>query len=169
MIGGSLVPMSNPRPKTFLERRRYDSRNREFVTEEPLRERFPTYLKVFALGLAVILVIAGVVMIFGSAGFDSAFGYTAIFFGTFLLLVGGARGGGYSNLGVGAVEALVGGRNRVDEDPETDDATRRGMPTGRRDPMARLRRGLRPPPNPSAFWQTIAGFAYIALGVPFTL
>ncbi|HUG75376.1 MAG TPA: hypothetical protein VMM81_06870 [Acidimicrobiia bacterium] len=154
---------------SFMERRRFDVRNREFVTEESLRERFPTYLKVFALGLVFVLVVAGIVTIFGTAGFDTAFGYSAIFFGTLLLLLGGARGGGYSNLGVGAVEALVGGRNRVDEDPQTDAATRRGMLTGQRDPMARLRRGLRPPPNPAAFWQSIAGFAYIALGVPFTL
>jgi hypothetical protein len=161
--------MPDDRRMSFMERRRYDARNREFVTEEPLRERFPTYLKVFALGLAFVFAVSGTVMIFGRAGFDRAFGYTAIFFGTLLLLLGGARGGGYSNLGVGAVEALVGGRNRVDEDPQTDDAARRGKPTGQRDPMARLRRGLRPPPNPAAFWQSIAGFAYIALGVPFTL
>ncbi|MEX2323441.1 MAG: hypothetical protein WEA29_06680 [Acidimicrobiia bacterium] len=161
--------MPEDRRMSFTERRRYDVRNREFVTEEPLRERFPTYLKVFALGLAFVLAVAGIVMIFGTAGFDRAFGYSAIFFGTLLLLLGGARGGGYSNLGVGAVEALVGGRNRVDEDLQTDAGARRGMPTGQRDPMARLRRGLRPPPNPAAFWQSIAGFVYIALGVPFTL
>jgi hypothetical protein len=161
--------MPDDRRMSFLERRRYDVRNREFVTEEPLRERFPTYLKVFALGLAFILVITGIVMIFGAAGFDTAFGYTAIFFGTLLLLLGGARGGGYSNLGVGAVEALVGGRNRVDEDPYVDEGARTGKQTAQRDPMARLRRGLRPPPNPAAFWQSIAGFAYVALGVPFTL
>jgi hypothetical protein len=161
--------MPDERRMSFLERRRYDVRNREFVTEESLRERFPTYVKAFALGLALVFAIAGIVMIFGTAGFDLAFGYTAIFFGTLLLLLGGARGGGYSNLGVGAMEALVGGRNRVDEDPTADDDTRRGKLTARRDPMARLRRGLRPPPNPAAFWQTIAGFLYIALGVPFTL
>lgn len=161
--------MPDRRQMSFLERRRYDVRNREFVTEESLRQRFPTYVKVFLLGLAFVLAVAGIVMIFGTASFATAFGYAAIFFGTLLLLLGGARGGGYSNLGVGAVEALVGGRNRVDEDPSVDDAARSGKQNAQHDPMARLRRGLRPPPNPAAFWQSIAGFLYIGLGVPFTL
>lgn len=162
--------MSKDRDRlTFMERRRYDTRRREFVTSDPLRERFPVYIKTFLLGLAVIGVVAAGVVLFTDTRPGHAFGFTAIFMGTLLLLIGGAKGGGYSNIGLGAVEALVGGRNRVDDDPETDEGMRRGEVLPRRDPMARLRRGLRPPPNPSAFWQTIAGFLYIAMGVPFTL
>jgi hypothetical protein len=82
--------------------------------------------------------------------------------------VSGARGGGYGNIGIGAVEAVVGGRNRAGDDLEHDNEIRRGQTMKRRDPMDRLRKGLRPPPNPSAFWQAVAGFLYIALGVPFT-
>lgn len=155
-------------PLGFMERRIYDTRTGEFVAE-PLRERFPVYIKVFILGLVGISLIALMVTLLSDTSPDAAFGFSAIFSGTFLILVGGARGGGYSNLGVGAVEALVGGRNRVDDDVETDAELRQGKVLRRRDPMARLRRGLRPPPNPSAFWQTIAGFAYIAIGLPFTL
>ena len=95
-------------------------------------------------------------------------GYTWISVGTLLLLVSGARGGGYSNLSIGAVEALVGGRNRTDDDVDDDDDLRRGKVMKRRDPMYRLRKGLRPPPNPTAFWQAIAGFVFIALGLPLT-
>lgn len=133
-----------------------------------LRERFPDYVKAFLLGLAVTGAIGMVLGGLTSLSLRSALGYSWIFAGTFLLLVGGARGGGYSNLSLGAVEALVGGRNRADDDFEEDAEQRRGKVMRRRDPMARLRKGLRPPPNPSAFWQTIAGFIYIAIGLPFT-
>ena len=90
-----------------------------------------------------------------SARFSDALGYAFIALGTLLLLIGGARGGGYSNLGVGAVEALMGGRNRAHDDYESDEELRRGKVMKKRDPMARLRRGLRPQANPTAFWQVI--------------
>jgi hypothetical protein len=151
-----------------MERRIYDTRTGEFVAD-PLRERFPVYVKVFLIGMVAIGALAFVVTLVSDTRPGAAFGFTAIFSGTLLLLVGGARGGGYSNLSVGAVEALVGGRNRVGDDHEADSELRHGNVLRRRDPMARLRKGLRPPPNPTAFWQTIAGFAYIAVGVPFTL
>ncbi len=83
--------------------------------------------------------------------------------------MGGARGGGYSNLGLGAIEAVVGGRNRSDDDYGGDDDLRRGRVMKRRDPMERLRRGLRPEKNPTAFWQIIAGFGYIAAGMVLAL
>lgn len=153
----------------FMDRLRTDPRTGRPVVSEPLRERFPVYLKLFVIGLAAITLIAAVVTLVSDTSFGHAFGFSAIFTGVFLLLVGGARGGGYANLGLGAAEALVGGRNRTDDDPLSDEELRRGNVMKRRDPMARLRRGLRPPPNPTAFWQTMAGFLYIAIGVPFTL
>jgi hypothetical protein len=154
---------------SFWERRRFDRAQKRLVTSEPLRERFPVYMKIFLLGWVGITVLAAAVVLFSDTGWAHAFGFTAIFTGVFLLLIGGARGGGYSNLGLGAVEALVGGRNRTDDDYERDDELRRGDVMKRRDPMARLRKGLRPPPNPAAFWQTVAGLVYIAAGIPFTL
>ena len=33
------------------------------------------------------------------------------------------------------------------------------------DPRERLRKGLRPKANPTAFWQVVAGFAYVGIGV----
>jgi hypothetical protein len=148
-------------PRTFMERRRWDPRDREYVAG-PLSERMPDYIKEFARGAAIIVAVGLGIFLISSARLEHAIGYTAIAAGTAMLLVGGARGGGYSNIGIGAVEALVGRRNRQGDGPEEDADLRH-------DPMARLRRGLRPPPNPSAFWTTIAGFLYIALGVPFTL
>lgn len=155
-------------PKTFLDRRRWDRTNREYVAE-PLSERIPVYLKLFAMGLGAIVVMGLVVFLVSSARLEHAIGYTSIAAGTVMLLAGGARGGGFTNIGVGAVEAVVGGRNRTGDDPEEDSDIRHGRVMKRRDPMARLKKGLRPPPNPSAFWTTIAGFVYIAIGVPFTL
>jgi len=152
----------------FLDRRRFDRRTGEFVAD-PLRERFPVYAKAFVIGLGAVLALALVIYWLSSARLEHSFGYTAIGTGTVLLLAGGARGGGYSNLSVGAVEALVGGRNRTDDDVEGDAELRHGRVMKRRDPMERLRKGLRPPPNPTAFWLAIAGALYIACGVPFTL
>lgn len=154
-------------PTTFLDRRRWD-RTRKVYVAEPLRERFPVYLRVFAIGCGAILVGAAVIFWLSSLRWEHAIGYTAISAGTILLLFGGARGGGYSNIAVGAAGVLVGGRNTTAEDEVEDAEVRHGNVMKRRDPMDRLRRGLRPPPNPSAFWTTIAGFLYIALGLPFT-
>lgn len=152
----------------FSERVRFDSKTGELVEESSLRARFPDYLKAFGLGLAVTGSLGVIIGLLSSMSVENAVGYVWIFSGTFLLLVGGARGGGYTNLSIGAMEAVVGGRNRSDDDFEGDAELRQGRVMKRRDPMARLRRGLRPPPNPTAFWQTIAGFLLIGLGLPFT-
>jgi hypothetical protein len=132
---------------------------------EPLRERMQGYLAVFAMGAGAGLVIGLIVWLATSVRFAEALGYTFLGLGTLLLLTGGARGGGYSNLGIGAVEAVFGGRNRAQDDYLSDEELRRGEVMKKRDPMARLRRGLRPQANPTAFWQVIAGFLYIAIGV----
>lgn len=160
--------MSSKSGRPLSERLRLDRKTGKLVEELPLRERFPDYLKAFALGVAATAVLGVVVWLLTGLRFSHALGYTWIFSGTFLLLVGGARGGGYSNLSLGAVEALIGGRNRTDDDVEEDADLRHGRVMKRRDPMDRLRRGLRPPPNPTAFWQIIAGFLLIALGLPLT-
>jgi hypothetical protein len=135
----------------------------------PLRERMPVYLRLFGFGLAGAAVVGLAAGFLTGAGPVSGIGYTFIAVGTLLLLVGGARGGGYSNIGLGAVEAIVGGRNRSGDDYEHNQALRRGAVNQRRDPMERLRKGLRPPANPSAFWQSIAGFVFIGFGVAITL
>lgn len=162
---------------------------------EPLSERIPEYLTVFAIGFGMIAALAlagwvffaftarfgrevGLVLlrpVFGSgvatpgwgfdAGYLSILGYTLIIVGTALLLVGGSKGGGYTNIGVGAVEAMFGGRNRAHDDFEADSDQRHGAVMKRQDPMARLKRGLRPEANPTAFWQAVAGFSYIAIGL----
>jgi|GEM_PF-1229066 len=136
---------------------------------EPLRERMRGYLAVFAMGLGAAGVVGVVIWLATSARLSDALGYTFIALGTLLLLMGGARGGGYTNLGIGAVEALMGGRNRSQDDYATDEELRRGRVMKKRDPMARLRRGLRPQANPSAFWQVIGGFLYIGIGVGLTV
>jgi len=175
---------------------------------EPLRERFPIYVKLFGIGLvaAVALGLVGWALFArgGSGPPESlsysdvknaerwlghspppaaidvflsppspgkattpgvGIGYAAIGLGTLLLLVAGARGGGYSNLGFGAIEAVVGGRNRTDDDYEEDEDLRRGNIMKRRDPMERLRKGLRPAANPPAFWAAVSGILYVALGM----
>ncbi len=138
-------------------------------TLEPLSERMPQYLAVFGIGGAAAVVVGLIVFAVSDVSFVNSIGYTFIALGTLLLLMGGARGGGYSNLGLGAIEAVVGGRNRSDDDYGGDDDLRRGRVMKRRDPMERLRRGLRPEKNPTAFWQIIAGFGYIAAGMVLAL
>lgn len=160
--------MAKNHDRPLSERLRTDRKTGELVEELSLRERFPDYLKAFGLGLAVTALLGVILAVVTSFRFEHALGYTWIFSGVFLLLVGGARGGGYTNMSLGAAEALIGGRNRTDENYEEDADLRHGRTMKRRDPMDRLRRGLRPPPNPTAFWQTIAGLVFIAIGLPLT-
>lgn len=99
-------------------------------------------------------------IIFGQ-GIWNGVDYTIAMFGVVMLLAGSASGGGYTNLGAGAIGAAFGGRRTDEEDPEHQERQ-----TGQRhDPMERLRKGLRPEANPRAFWQVIAGVLYIAIGI----
>jgi hypothetical protein len=132
---------------------------------EPLSERMTGYLVAFGIGVGAAALVGVIVWLATSVRLADALGYSFIALGTLLLLLGGARGGGYSNLGIGAAEALFGGRNRSQDDYVGDEELRRGDVMKKRDPMARLRRGLRPQANPTAFWQVIAGFLYVGIGV----
>ncbi len=127
------------------------------------------YLVAFGIGVGGAVLVGVIVGLATSVRLADALGYSFIALGTLLLLIGGARGGGYSNLGIGAAEALMGGRNRSQDDYVSDEELRRGDVMKKRDPMARLRRGLRPQANPTAFWQVIAGFLYAAIGVLLTV
>lgn len=130
--------------------------------ELPLRDRLPDYLGVFGIGLAVCAAIGLVIWLISDVALASSVGYTTILYGVVFLLAGGATGGGYTNLGIGAAGALFGTR-RADE--AQDDVETTG---GFRDSVSsqeRLRRGLRPEANPRAFWQVLGGAAYIALGL----
>ena len=129
----------------------------------PLAERFPVYLGVFGLGF-VGASLAGV--LWGAATRETVttgIGYALMLYGTLLLLIGGATGGGYTNIGLGAVGSVFGGRHKHDDDYSDPDVRRGRME--RADLRDRLRKGLRPPPNPTAFWQVIGGIAYIGLGI----
>lgn len=127
----------------------------------PLRDRVPEYLAVFAMGLGASAG-AGLLigLVFGQSIW-SGVGYTVIMYGVVMLLAGGASGGGYTNLGAGAIGAAFAGRHLDEEDQESQDR-RKGQ---RQDPMERLRKGLRPEANPRAFWQVIAGVLYLAIGI----
>jgi hypothetical protein len=131
--------------------------------ELPLRERMPEYLATFGAGLAVAGLVGALIGLLSSAAFFDAVGYTILGLGVVFLLAGGASGGGYTNMALGATGSLFGGRGRIDEDVDDPDVRRGALP--KTDPMERLRKGLRPPANPRAFWQVIGGFAYIAVGV----
>jgi len=113
--------------------------------------------------MAGIAIVAGlVVALFSSVEYASGAGYGLIFLGVGMLAVGGTQGGGYGNLGVGAVGMLFGSR-RHDED-YSDEEVRRGT-AGRVDPRQRLRKGLRPEANPSAFWLVIGGLVAVGAGI----
>jgi hypothetical protein len=155
------------------------------LVEAPLtlQERMAIYGKIFAFGIVGIMVVGSIAGVLTPSTIPVAIGYTAVFTGAVMLLAGGASGGGYANLGFGLVERAVDmargpnedrSRAGLDRGPATG-----GPPAGRaskkydvasdedrrrRDPMERLRRGLRPEKNPAAFWTVIGGFVYIALG-----
>jgi hypothetical protein len=127
-----------------------------------LRDRLPDYAAVFGIGLAACIAVGGVIWLISDVSLASGVGYTVILYGVVLMLAGGATGGGYTNLGMGAVGALFGTR-RADETQEEVGRTWSGG--ARIDPKERLERGLRPDANPRAFWQVMGGIAYVALGL----
>jgi hypothetical protein len=128
----------------------------------PLRDRMPDYAAVFGVGLAACVGVGGVIWMISDVALASSVGYTVILYGVVLMLAGGATGGGYTNLGMGAVGALFGTR-RADETQE--EVGRTWSDGAKIDPKERLERGLRPDANPRAFWQVIGGIAYVTLGL----
>jgi hypothetical protein len=129
----------------------------------PLRDRAPEYLTIFGLGWLGAAVVGLLIGVFTTASLVEGIAYVAMGYGVVLLLAGGASGGGYTSLGMGAAGAVLGGAHRHDE--EFDDAEVRRGRIKRVNPRDRLRRGLRPEKNPRAFWQVIAGFVYLGAGV----
>jgi hypothetical protein len=127
-----------------------------------LRDRMPDYLATFGIGLIVVSAIGIGIWLISSIGLSPAIGYTMILYGVVFLLAGGASGGGYVNLGVGAVGSMFGGRRLDDSEPGLDS---RGQNRKRMDSSERLAKGLRPEANSRAFWQVIGGVAYIAIGL----
>lgn len=123
----------------------------------PLAERLPDYAAVFAAGLVAAAAVGVVVGLVFPVGVPAAVGYVVALLGVILMLAGGAAGGGYTDLGIGALGTMVGGR-RTDRDEG---------PGAGETPSAeeRLRRGLRPEANPRAFWQVVAGLLYVAVGL----
>ena len=133
----------------------------------PLRDRMPDYLAIFGAGLVVAAVAGGVIAAFSSYGFASSFGYTLIFIAVMMLLGGGVSGGGYANLGAGALGTMFGSDLRNPEGSAEDDdpeELRRQVFGKRRNPHERLRKGLRPEANPRAFWSVVGGLLYFAIG-----
>ena len=131
--------------------------------ELPLRDRVLEYLAIFGLGWLGVGVVGALIGAFTTASLVEGIAYVAMGYGVVLLLAGGASGGGYTSLGLGAAGAVLGGAHRHDE--EFDDAEVRRGRVKRVNPQERLRRGLRPERNPRAFWQVIAGFVYLGVGV----
>ena len=126
----------------------------------PLRDRMPDYLATFGLLWTAIVAIGLGLALFTSASATEGIAYIAIAVALGLMLAGGATGGGYTSLGLGAAGAMLGGRQRHDEDYEDADV-RRGR-LKRVITEERLRRGLRPEKNPRAFWQVVAGLITFA-------
>jgi len=124
----------------------------------PLSERMPDYLVTFGIGFAASAGIGFLVWLISDIPLASTVGYTVILYGVVLLLAGGAAGGGYTNLGMGAMGAFFGTRRADEVQPEVNSSYK---PT----PHERLEQGLRPEANSRAFWQVVAGGLYIALGL----
>lgn len=128
----------------------------------PLRDRLPEYGAVFGVGLLGTVIVGMAIGLMTDAGVATAIGYTTILYGIVFLLAGGATGGGYTSIGVGAVTAMFQGRRTDEEQSEIDEAWGRSR---KLTPEERLHRGLRPEANPRAFWQVVGGFGYVAIGL----
>jgi hypothetical protein len=127
-----------------------------------LRDRMPDYLATFGIGLAATFAVGILIWLISDVGLSSTIGYATILYGVVFLLAGGATGGGYVNLGVGAVGSMFGGRRLDDSETgvESSSGNRKRM-----DSSERLAKGLHPAANPRAFWQVVGGMLYIAIGL----
>jgi hypothetical protein len=124
----------------------------------PLSERMPDYLVTFGIGLLGAAAIGVVIWLVSDIALASSVGYTMILYGVVLLLAGGSSGGGYTNLGMGAMGALFGTRRADEPQPEANSSFKIT-------PQERLQKGLRPEANPRAFWQVLGGVLYVAIGL----
>lgn len=127
-----------------------------------LRDRLPDYAAVFGVGLAACIGVGLVIYLISDVSLASSIGYTIILYGVVFLLAGGASGGGYTNLGIGAAGALFGTRRADETQDEVKDLQ---SSKTRLTSQERLQKGLRPEANPRAFWQVVGGAAYIVLGL----
>jgi len=127
-----------------------------------LRERMPDYLATFGVGLAVAVLVGLVIWAISDVSLASSVGYTIILYGVVLLLAGGATGGGYTNLGLGAMGALFGTRR---SDEPQDELSTSSSGSRQAESQERLRQGLRPEANSRAFWQVMGGGLYVAAGL----
>jgi len=133
----------------------------------PLRERLPGYLTAFTLGLAGGGLVGVIVWLATSMRLIDAVVFVYSGLGALLLLVGGIRGRGYGKSGRGSEDAAAGGGSPQGAAGEGA-STRVGWPAGS-DPLERRRRRVSAPPDPGTFWQVVAGFAYMGVGVALNL
>jgi len=133
-------------------------------TPAPLRERLPGYLSTFTLGLTGGGLVGVIVWLATSMPLIDAVVFVYSGLGALLLLVGGVRGIGYGKSGGGSEEAVADRRSGPEGSAGEGASTRAAWPAGR-DPLERRRRRVSAPPNPGTFWQVVAGFAYVGLGV----
>jgi hypothetical protein len=127
-----------------------------------LKERMPDYLATFGVGLLASSAVGVLIWIVSDIPLASTVGYTVILYGVVLMLAGGSTGGGYTNLGVGAMGSLFGTRRADEAQPEANSSFKVT-------PQERLEKGLRPEANPRAFWQVIGGVTYVAVGLLFVI
>lgn len=136
-----------------------DSQHSEgFEDTLSLSERMPDYAVTFGIGLAAAAAVGAVVWLVSDIPLSSSVGYTVILYGVVLLLAGGSSGGGYTNLGMGAMGSMFGTRRVDDVEPEVSSPQK---PTA----SERVQQGLRPEANARAFWQVIGGGLYVGLGL----
>ena len=133
-----------------------------------LRERLPGYLTAFTLGLAGGGVVGVIVWLATSMRLVDAVVYVFSGLGALLLLVGGIRGSGYGRSGGGSDETVAGRSSAGEGSPGAGASKRAGWAAGR-DPLERRRRRMSAAPDPGSFWQVVAGFAYMGLGVALNL
>jgi len=120
---------------------------------EPLSERMPRYLKNYAVLVAASAAVGIVFGLLSDAGVVRAIGGTLAIVGLLVAGVAAFFGGGYDSLGRGTTGLLFGGRG---PDNPKRDATYF---------QDRLREGLRPESNPSAFWSVLGGIGLIVAGL----
>ena len=131
----------------------------ELPQELPLRQRLPGYLAMLGVVIAVCVAAGIVWSLFSEASVAEATAGSSWILGTVMLLLGGTSGSGLSRMSSEDYGIHYGRRHGHGFDDTEGEILRA------EDLKERLRRGLRPKANPTAFWQVVGGLAVIGFGL----
>ena len=134
----------------------------------PLRERFPDYLTIFAIGLGIGTGTGIVISLVSGGGMGTSIGYTMFLIGAGFMLAGGVSGSGLHAGGFGSVFMPIERRRATGRAHSGGNGQQHPEPAEGTAPdkvRSIMEKRLRKAPNPRAFWATVGGVGYLVIGL----